>query len=108
MQQRNGISLTGKYTLSQKVLTPSDPDTKSVCKCLLICPSKYQGRRQYLAAKIIGSYKPEFISTIYEPRTPDGWFNIEFKGIRYEVVKDTPDTVYVYEHPAGRKGVTFE
>jgi hypothetical protein len=108
MQQSNGISLSGKYTFTEKVLTPLTPDPHSACKCLLICPSKYKGRRSYLAAKMKGSYKPEFISTIYEPRTPDGWFNIEFKGIRYEVVKNNSNTVYVYELNSGGKGVTFE
>jgi hypothetical protein len=85
MTKVNEFPLSGKYLLSGNKFTPLHPD--GTLKEIRIMPSKYKGRADYLAAVIVGNYKPQFISTIYEPRTKDGWFNVESEGIRYEVVK---------------------
>lgn len=106
--QIKSINVTGQYQIDNKVLTPESTNDSKPLSCLLICPSKYKGRQDYLAAKIIGSYKPEFISTIYEPRTDEGWFNFELKGVRYEVTKPNQGRVKIYEYNSSRKGVTYE
>jgi hypothetical protein len=72
---------------------------------LIIRPSKIAGRRHYLSIKHSGEYKPEFISTLYEARTPNGIYNFEHKGVRYEIAPEGQNKVVIFQV---RKGVTFE
>lgn len=51
---------------------------------LQIRESKYFGRPKYLQIRITGNARPLFVSSIYEPRTPEGLFNIEVNKKRYE------------------------
>lgn len=99
------ITLTGKYLLSGNKFTPLNPD--GTLKEIRILPSKHKGRPDYIAALIVGNYRPQFISTIYEPRTKDGWFNVESEGIRYEVVKHSETEAEIIKL-GSRKGVTYE
>lgn len=108
MMQIKGIQITGQYKLDSKVLSPSSTTASKPFTCLIICTSKFEGRHDYLAAKVKGDYKPQFISSIYEARTKEGWFNFEMKGVRYEVVKIDDAQVKIYEYNSAEKGVTFE
>lgn len=89
-----------------KILKPTASEQKEFLQ-LLILPSKHKGRPDYLAAKIHGSYKPVFISSIYEARTQDGLFNVEVCGIRYEATKTAEGLIHIYEYTTGRKEVTL-
>ena len=96
--QSKSINPSGQYRIDNKVLQPDVVNSEKPFKYLLILPSKKKGRFDYLAVKFEGDYKPHFISSIYEPRTPDGWFNFEYNGVRYEV-KTTPEgKVVIYEY----------
>jgi hypothetical protein len=105
--QSNCLSITGEYLFDSKVLHPSGIDTKEF-KQLLILPSKHPGRPDYLVAKIYGSYKPIFLSSIYEPRTKNGMFNVEVCGIRYEATLKPGGKLEICKHCKMEKGVTFE
>jgi hypothetical protein len=106
--QINSISISGQYRIDGKRLTPVQTGSHSALKCLVISPSKYAGRMDYVSAVITGNNKPVFISSKYEPRTKDGWFNIELSGVRYEVKKTDPETVEIYQYVGRRREVTFE
>lgn len=105
--QSNCLSITGEYLFDSKVLHPFGIHTKEF-KELVILPSKHHGRPNYLAAKINGSYKPIFLSSIYEPRTKNGLFNVEVCGIRYEATKKPDGKIEICKHCKIEKGVTFE
>lgn len=72
---------------------------------LEIRESKTPGRLPYLCAFQQGNYKPLFISSIYEPRTPGGVWNIEYNRVRYEATETSPGIIYIYQvsKPAKRK-----
>lgn len=46
--------------------------------------SKYLGFPRYLQLRATGQPRPLFLSSVYEPRTPDGLWNIEIQRKRYE------------------------
>jgi hypothetical protein len=106
--QSKSINLNGTYLINQKVLEPYQPSGNPLPYKVLILPSKYEGRSDYLAIKVQGNNKPVFISTIYEARTSTGWFNFEHKGVRYEVVKESDLKAVIFEYKVGKKGVTIE
>lgn len=54
---------------------------------LQVRESKYFGRPKYLQIRITGNVRPVFVSSIYEPRTADGLFNIEINKKRYEATR---------------------
>jgi hypothetical protein len=62
---------------------------------LQIKQSRTIGRLPYLCAIVIGTYKPVFISTLYEPRTPTGIWNIEYQKKRFEAFKTSDDTITI-------------
>lgn len=105
--QSNCISITGEYLFDAKVLQPAGLEPKEF-KVLLVLPSKHKGRPDYLAAKIHGSFKPVFISSIYEPRTKNGMFNVEVCGIRYEATKTPEGMVCISKLVKAGREVTFE
>lgn len=96
MVQNYSFPLIGKYEVSGKSLTPIKSD--GTLKELRIHPSKHAGRPDYLTAHITGDYKPKFLSSVYEPRTKEGWFNFEWKGLRYEVVNEGAGSVSIYQY----------
>jgi hypothetical protein len=98
MQQSNADFISGCYTLKGKILTPNSEAAKTILKALMICDSKHEGRPQYIASLTIGSARPKFISSNYEPRTPEGWFNFEHNGRRYEVVKSGEGEACIFEY----------
>lgn len=98
MKQSNVDFKSGCYTLNGKILTPNAEAAKTNLKALLICNSKHEGRPQYIASLTIGNAKPQFISSIYEPRTAKGWFNFEYLGRRYEVVKTAFGEACIFEY----------
>jgi len=51
---------------------------------LQIRDSKHVGFPRYLQLRATGQPRPLFLSSIYEPRTPDGLWNIEIERKRYE------------------------
>jgi len=102
--QSNDTNLCGQYSLKENtniVLKPLQPQPF----VLIIKPSKYKGRRHYISIKLEGEYKPDFISSLYEARTPSGLYNFEHKGLRYEIAPEGENKVIIFEY---RKGVTFE
>lgn len=98
MQQSNADFISGCYTLKGKILTPNSEAAKTILKALMICDSKHEGRPQYIASLTSGNAKPQFISSIYEPRTPSGWFNFEMNGHRFEVVKNDEASACIIEY----------
>jgi|694.fasta_scaffold144085_2 hypothetical protein len=51
---------------------------------LQVRDSKHVGFPRYLQLRATGQPRPLFLSSIYEPRTPDGLWNIEIERKRYE------------------------
>ncbi len=51
---------------------------------LQIRDSKHVGFPRYLQLRATGQPRPLFLSSIFEPRTPDGLWNIEIERKRYE------------------------
>ena len=98
MTQSNTDLISGCYALKGKILTPNSEAAKSTLKALMICDSKHEGRPQYIASLTIGNARPQFISSKYEPRTPEGWFNFEHNGRRYEVVKSGENEACIFEY----------
>ena len=98
MEQSNTNSILGSYALDGKKLTPSTTDSQSNIKCLFIRDSKKAGGRPYLSAIVKGDALPKFISSVYEPRTKDGWFNFESGGLRYEVIKQSDEAAIITLH----------
>jgi hypothetical protein len=100
-------ALQVKYTVSGSVYSP---DTPSKAFTLHLRPSKHFGRPDYLQAYIKGTAKPLFISSVYEPRTTVGLFNIEVEGKRLEALP-TPDgrvELVTLQELRKRSGVTFK
>jgi hypothetical protein len=54
---------------------------------LQVRKSKYEGRPEYLQLRHYGNARPQFISSLYEPRTPQGMYNVEIERKRYELIK---------------------
>lgn len=98
MKQSNAQFVCGCYTLKGKILTPEATQNQHAIKALMICDSKHEGRPKYIASLTIGDAKPQFISSIYEPRTPSGWFNFEMNGHRFEVVKNDEASACIIEY----------
>jgi hypothetical protein len=99
-------ALQVKYTVSGSVYSP---DTPSKAFTLHLRPSKYFGRPDYIQAYVKGTAKPLFISSVYEPRTTVGLFNIEVAGKRLEALP-TPDgrvELVTLQELRKRSGVTF-
>lgn len=99
MLQNYSLNVSGVYTFDKKKFTPiqnpESPNNTRV-KCLQVCNSKHPHRPQFIQAILAGDAKPKFISSIYEPRTPNGLFNFEFDGARYEVKPLDKNLVEVY------------
>jgi len=60
---------------------------------LQIRPSKQFGRQHFIQARFSGSARPVFVSSIYEPRLPNGIWNIEVERKRLEAVSTPSGTV---------------
>ena len=94
-------TLVGQYAYQPyQKLTPKEVKQQGI-KYLLIRPSKYEGRPPYLSAVIFGDAKPQFISSCYEPRTPNGLFHFEYQGVRFEIVRQTGDEVAILQYQKG-------
>ena len=98
MNQRNQNFICGCYVVKGKFLTPLQPNQNTTLKALLICDSKHEGWPQYIASLTTGNARPQFISSKYEPRTKNGWFNFEHHGRRYEVVKSGEGEACIFEY----------
>lgn len=66
---------------------------------LQIRESKYFGRPKYLQIRITGNARPVFVSSIYEPRTAGGIFNIEINKKRYEATRTDDDGLTIQPLP---------
>lgn len=92
------------YTVSGSIYIPP-----SKAFTLHVRPSKHFGRPDYLQAYVKGTAKPIFVSSVYEPRTTVGLFNIEVAGKRLEALP-TPDgrvELVTIQELRKRSGVTF-
>jgi hypothetical protein len=63
---------------------------------LQIRDSKYVGFPQYLQLRATGQPRPLFLSSVYEPRTPDGLWNIEIQRKRYEARRTSSGYIEIY------------
>ena len=63
------------------------PTTTANSFALQIRHSKHFGRPKYLQMKINGNARPLFVSSLFEPRTDEGIFNIEINKRRYEATR---------------------
>jgi hypothetical protein len=94
-------TLVGKYTYNQsKTLTPLEGNFQQI-KYLFIRQSKYEGRPPYLSVVLYGDAKPQFISSCYEPRTKNGLYHFEHKGLRYEIVNQGGGEVIICHYQNG-------
>ena len=94
-------TLVGKYSYNQSgKFTPLEVNFQQI-KYLFIRQSKYEGRPPYLSVVLYGDAKPQFISSCYEPRTKNGLYHFEHKGLRYEIVRQERDEVAICRYQNG-------